>query len=220
MARVCFGAGGGFVIQWFIVNVNESSSPVAAVVLAAGGSSRMGEVKQLLPVDGRPMVRRAVEAVCNAGLAQVVVVVGASAPAVTAALDGLEIDVVRNDDWAEGMSTSLRAGLAALGPEVGAAFVVLADQPGLSGDLLRLLLSRYRTSRAPIIVPYYQGQRGNPVLFDRCLFAELAGVEGDRGGRLVVERHADRVEVVDVDDAAVVRDVDTRQDYAEIAEEQ
>ncbi|MBN1660018.1 MAG: nucleotidyltransferase family protein [Anaerolineae bacterium] len=207
-------------IQWPIVNVNEPSSPVAAVVLAAGGSSRMGELKQLLPVDGRPMVRRAVEAACDAGLAQVVVVVGAGAPAVTTALEGLDVDVVRNDDWAEGMSTSLRAGLAALAPEIGATFVVLADQPGLSGNLLRRLVSRYKASGAPIVVPYYGGQRGNPVLFGRRFFAELARVEGDRGGRVILARHGDEVEAVDVDDVAVVRDVDTRQDYAAIVEEE
>jgi molybdenum cofactor cytidylyltransferase len=201
------------------VNVNESSSPVGAVVLAAGGSSRMGELKQLLPVDGRPMVRCAVEAACDAGLAQVVVVVGAGAPAVTAALEGLDVDVVRNDEWATGMSTSLRAGLAALDPEVGAAFVVLADQPAVNAELLRVLVAARRASGARLVVPYYRGQRGNPVLFDRQLFAELARVEGDRGGRAIVDQHADEVHVVAVDDSAVVRDVDTRQDYDLISSE-
>lgn len=195
------------------MNTHESSPAVAAVVLAAGGSSRMGEPKQLLPVNGQPMVRRAVEAACDAGLAQVVVVVGASAPAVASALDGLRVHLVYNDAWAEGMSTSLRAGLAALSPEVGAALVVLADQPGLSGDLLRQIVARYRASEAPIVVPYYHGQRGNPVLFHRRLFAELAQIEGDRGGRVLVDRYTDQVERIDMDDAAVVRDVDTRQDY-------
>lgn len=187
-------------------------------MLAAGGSSRMGELKQLLPVDGRPMVRCAVEAACDAGLAQVVVVVGAGAPAVITALEGLDVDLVRNDEWAKGMSTSLRVGLAALDPTVNAAFVVLADQPGLSAELLRVLVTAYRASGARIVVPYYRGQRGNPVLFDRQLFAELARVEGDRGGRAVVDHHADEVEVVDVDDIAVVRDVDTRQDYTDVIE--
>lgn len=179
----------------------------------------MGEPKQLLPVDGKPMVRRAVEAACAAGLAQVVVVVGASATEVANALGGLDVDLVRNDDWAEGMSTSLRAGMAALQPEVVAVLVVLADQPGLGGDLLRLLVTRHQASGAPIVAPYYHGRRGNPVLFDRRLFAELARVEGDRGGRVILDRYADEVERVDVDDAAVVRDIDTRQDYTTIIEE-
>jgi molybdenum cofactor cytidylyltransferase len=193
---------------------NSNAGPaVAAVVLAAGGSSRMPELKQLLPLGGRPMVRWAVEAACAAGLAQVVVVVGAQAEAVEQALAGLPAEVVRNERWPEGMSSSVRAGLQALQPGTRAALMLLADQPGVRPDLLRALVDGYLASGAPIVVPVFCGRRGNPVLFDRSLFPELMAVEGDRGGRVVIARHESAVHCVDVDDAAVISDVDTRQDY-------
>jgi molybdenum cofactor cytidylyltransferase len=188
-------------------------SEIAAIVLAGGSATRMGELKQLLPFGGQPMVRRVTEAACAAGLAQVVVVVGAQAEAVAEALSGLPVDLAVNSAWARGMSTSLRAGLEALRPEIGAALVVLADQPGLTRDLLRALIDRYRASGAPIVAPVHLGQRGNPVLFDRGLFPQLLAVEGDQGGREIIARYQDEMEGVEMDDPAVVLDVDTRQDY-------
>ncbi|MFN2291404.1 MAG: NTP transferase domain-containing protein [Anaerolineae bacterium] len=187
--------------------------PVGAVVLAAGGSSRMGEPKQLLTITGQPMVRRVTETVCAAGLENVVVVVGAHAHRVEEALRGLPVRVVLNRRWAEGMSTSLGIGLKALGSDVQAALVVLADQPGLTVELLRSLAAHYQTTGAPIVAPFYRGRRGNPVLFDRTLFAELQAVEGDQGGRALLTRYRSSVQEVAVDDAAVLTDVDTRQDY-------
>lgn len=186
---------------------------VGAIVLAAGSSSRMGQPKQLLPIDGQPMVRRVTEAMCESGLDQVVVVVGAHAKAVTAALAGLPVEIVTNQDWAEGMSTSLRAGLGALGPEVQAVLIALADQPALTPDLLRTLVARHQSSRAPITAPFYRGQRGNPVLFDRNLFPELLAVEGDRGGRALFARYQGQIECLEVDDPAVIQDIDTYEDY-------
>ena len=187
--------------------------PVGAVVLAAGGSSRMGKPKQLLRIAGQPMVRRVTQVVCAAGLDQVVVVVGANAERVKEALEDLPVQIIPNRNWAEGMSSSLGTGLGALGRDIQAALVVLADQPGLTADLLRTLVARYETTRAPIVAPFYRGRRGNPVLFDRALFADLQAVEGDQGGRGLLARYQSSVERVTVDDAAVLLDVDTRQDY-------
>jgi len=194
----------------------EQPSPVAAVILAAGGSTRMGQLKQLLPLGGRPMVRHVAEAVCRAGLAQVVVVVGAHADAVSQALASLPVELVVNEAWAEGMSTSMRAGLRVVRPEIQAVLLVLADQPALTPDLVRTLVARYQATGALIVAPFYQGQRGNPVLFDRTLFAELLAVEGDRGGRLLIMSHQEQVERVEIDDPAVIMDIDTRHDYEAI----
>jgi molybdenum cofactor cytidylyltransferase len=173
----------------------------------------MGKLKQLLPIDGQPMVRRVTAAVCAAGLAQVVVVTGAQADAVERALSGLPVDIVVNKAWAEGLSTSLRAGLLALNPESKAAIIVLADQPALTPDLIRVLVDRYRASGAPIVAPAFRGQRGNPVLFDRAFFPKLLAVEGDQGGRELLDRHREQIEWVEVKDPAILADVDTRQDY-------
>lgn len=189
---------------------------VAAVVLAAGGSTRMGQSKQLLQVGGQPMVRRVTEVVCAANLEQVVVVAGAEAGAVGRALAGLPAEIVVNEAWAEGMSTSMQAGLRALRQEMQAVLIVLGDQPSLTTALLDRLVCRYEATGAALVVPYYRGQRGNPVLFDRSLFSELLTVEGDRGGREVLDRHLEDAEQVDVDNPAVVADIDTWQDYERI----
>jgi molybdenum cofactor cytidylyltransferase len=166
------------------------------------------------------MVRRTVQAVCNSGLAQVVVVVGAGARAVRSALDGLPVELVTNEAWAEGLSTSLRAGIRALRPEIEATFVVLADQPALTPSLLQKLVDRYQATRASIVAPTYQGRRGNPVLLDRGLFAELLEVTGDRGARDLIQQHRSELEEVDVDDEAVILDVDTPHDYDTFRENQ
>jgi molybdenum cofactor cytidylyltransferase len=195
------------------MEAGERTPQAAAIVLAAGGSSRMGRPKQLLPVGGRPMVRCVTEAVCASGLAQVVVVVGAQAREVRDVLAGLPVDMVVNPDWAEGMSTSLQAGLGAVRPGMEALLVVLADQPALTPALIRALVARHRETKAPIVAPFYQGRRGNPVLFDRALFAELDTVAGDRGGRSVIARHQADLERLEVDDPDVVSDIDTPEDY-------
>jgi len=197
----------------------EAPMPVAAVLLAAGGSRRMGQTKQLLPIDGQPMVRRVAQTVCEVGLAQVVAVVGAEGERVARALAGLDLEIVHNPAWERGMSTSVRAGIEALRPEIGAALLVLADQPALTAGALRILVEAFRASGAPIVAPYYRGRRGNPVLFARSLFAELSRVEGDQGGRAILARYEQDVERVDVDDDAILLDVDTRQEYEDLCSE-
>jgi len=183
------------------------------VILAAGGSSRMGRPKQLLPLRGRPMVRLVTEAVCAAGLAQVVVVVGAGADRVCAALGGLPVEIRRNENWASGLSSSVRMGVEALRPEIGAVAMVLADQPALSPMLIEALVERHRATGAAVVVPSYHGRRGNPVLFDRALFPELLAVQGDQGGRSLVLRHEAELEEVPVLDPLEMADIDTREDY-------
>jgi len=173
----------------------------------------MGQVKQLLPIAGQPMVRRAAQTVCQAGLAQVVVVVGAQAEPVAEALAGLPVQIVVNEAWAAGLSTSVRAGLEALRPEIQAVLMVLADQPALSTGLLEKLVARYEATGAPIVAPLFEGRRGNPILFDRSLFDALGAVEGDRGGRELLRLYEEQVERLEIDDAAILIDIDTPQDY-------
>lgn len=186
---------------------------IAAIVLAAGASTRMGRPKLTLPMpDGRPLVRVTVEHVLAAGLDDVVVVVGGDARAVGAALGPLPVRIVENPRYAEGQSTSLRAGLDALRPGTGAVVVALGDQPIPDPDVIRRLVAAFRTSGRPIVAPVYRDGRGNPVLFGAALFGELRAVTGDWGGREVIARDPARVAEVPVD-MPMPADLDTPEDY-------
>jgi molybdenum cofactor cytidylyltransferase len=186
---------------------------IAGIVLAAGASRRMGRQKLLLPVPGdRLLVCLAVERLLAAGLDDLVVVLGREAEAVGAALAGLSVRTVVNPRYAEGQSTSLRAGLDALRPDTTAVVVALGDQPLPDPGLVGRLVDAFRRTGQPIIVPRYRDGRGNPVLFAAALFAELREVTGDQGGRSVIARDAGRVFDLAVD-APMPPDVDTPADY-------
>jgi molybdenum cofactor cytidylyltransferase len=186
---------------------------IAAIVLAAGASTRMGRQKLTLPMpDGRLLVRAAVEQVLAAGLDDTVVVLGGDAEAVGAAVAGLPVRTVVNPRYAEGQSTSLRAGLDALRSGTTAALVALGDQPLPDPGVITRLVAALRTTGRPIAAPLYRDGRGNPVLFAAELFDELRAVTGDRGGRGVVARDPGRVAEVPVD-ATMPADIDTPGDY-------
>ena len=174
----------------------------------------MGQPKQLLPLGGQPMLRRVAEAACAAQLAQVVVVIGAAADRVQEAVAGLGLHVVYNAEWEQGMSTSLRAGISALRQEIEAALVILADHPGLSPGLIGRLVECYRESGASMVAPAYRGRRGHPVLLARSCFADLLRLAGDEGARSLLRRPGADLVTIEVDDEAIVQDVDTWQDYA------
>lgn len=184
---------------------------IAGVVLAAGSSSRFGGPKLLAALDGTPVVRWSVESLVEAGVDDVVVVLGRDSAEVRAALAGLRVRFVTNPVYAQGMSTSLRAGAEALGNVVSAAVVALGDQPRVGAAVVRALCEGYRASRKPIVVAVYQGVPGHPVLVDASLFAELIAATGDEGALGVVGRDAARVHGVEFP-FAMPADVDTRED--------
>ena len=186
---------------------------IAAIVLAAGASTRMGRQKLTLPMrDGRPLVRVAVEQVLAAGLDDVVVVTGRDAEAVAAALTGLPVRIATNPRYADGQATSLRVGLDALRSGTTAVVIALGDQPLPEPDVIRRLVASFRASGRPIAVPVYRGARGNPVLFAATLLGELRAVTGDQGGRTVVARDPARVAEVPIDLPTPV-DIDSPEDY-------
>lgn len=191
----------------------DRAPQVAAIILAAGASSRMGRPKQLLDWRGLPLIRAVAEQALAAQTDQVLVVVGAAGDAVAQALEGLSLRIVANPRAAEGQSTSLRAGVAALGPEVGAALILLGDQPFVAAPLLDRIIAAWRATGATIVAPVYQGQRGNPVLFARAVFPELLAVAGDQGARGVVAADPTRVHALPFDDLRPLADIDTPEDY-------
>jgi molybdenum cofactor cytidylyltransferase len=189
---------------------------IAAVVLAAGRASRMGSNKLVAELDGEPIVRRTVRAVLASRARPVIVVTGHEAEAVRAALAGLDVRFVHNPDFANGMSTSLRAGIAAAG-EVPAALVCLGDMPRLEARHLDAVIDAFRAGDPDqIIVPTADRKRGNPVLWPRGYFAEIAALGGDVGARALIDRHADQVRLVAIDDPAILVDVDTPAALAEL----
>ena len=189
---------------------------VAGVVLAAGASRRMGpgRNKMLLELEGESLVRRAARRALAAGLAPVVVVLGHEADRARAALAGLPVEIALNPDFTGPTSTSLHAALDLLGGDVDAAVVVLGDMVHVSDAALAELVSRARSSDAPLVVSRYGDVTAPPLLFRRALFGELLAWTGEGCGKMVVQAH--RHEAVYVDrPAAVLVDVDTPEDFQE-----
>jgi molybdenum cofactor cytidylyltransferase len=202
-------------INTILILADTMSHPttIAAIILAAGAASRMGQPKQLLEWEGQPLIRRAAESALAGGCERVLVVVGAARAAVVAALVGLPVEIVENPNYAAGQSTSLRAGLAALGPEAAAALVLLGDQPFVTAPILQRIVDTWRDTGAPIVAPVYAGQRGNPVLFARSVFPELLTIEGDQGARAILAADHARVTPVHFDDPRPLTDIDTPEEY-------
>jgi len=184
---------------------------IAAIVLAAGRSTRMGATNKLLAeVGGRPMARRVAETALASAARPVLVVTGHQAEAVRSALMGLDVDLIANPDYAVGLATSLKAGIRALPADCQGALMLLGDMPRVTAAHLDALMAAFAPERdAAIVVPTHNGQRGNPVLWSAEFFAEMLGLEGDVGARTLVARHADRVREVDLGTDAVLIDVDT-----------
>jgi molybdenum cofactor cytidylyltransferase len=160
---------------------------VAAIILAAGGSSRMeGKPKPLVEFQGETLIERAVKTAANAGFNPVIVVTGYKSDLVISKLAGMNIEIVENSEWNTGQSSSIQAGLRKLGGRCGATFFMLVDQPFVSVELLEKLKNQLMSSMIPIIAPMVDDLRSNPALFDRITFDELSLLEGDTGGRVIM----------------------------------
>ena len=191
---------------------------LAAVVLAGGQSRRMGSRNKLLiEVDGQAMVARAVDTVAAAGFAPIVVVTGHEADRVRDLLASRDVVFAHNPHYADGISTSLRAGIAALAGDIDGALVSLGDMPRVRPDQLRRLADAFDPAAGrAICLPTWQGKRGNPVLWARRFFAEMTDVSGDVGARHIIGEHADLVFEVEMDDDSVLIDVDSPEALAAI----
>ena len=173
----------------------------------------MGRPKLLLELGGKPLLLRAVAAAQASRAEEVIVVIGPNRQEMEQALAGTDARLVDNPDHLTGMASSLRAGLRALGQGVDAAVVMLGDQPFQSPQVIDRLIDTYHATGSLIVVPTYAGRRGNPVLFDRSMFDELARQQGDQGGRDVIEADPRRVVSVEFDSDRFQTDLDTWEDY-------
>ena len=184
---------------------------LAAVVLAAGRSTRMGGPNKLLAeIRGRPLVRIVVEEALASHAKPVIVVVGHQRGEVEKALAGLPVQFVHNPDFAQGLGTSLKAGIAAVPAEADGAIVCLADMPQVDASLLNRLIAAFDPDRGALIVmPTVEGKRGNPVLWSRRFFPDLMAIEGDVGARHFIARYGEAVVEVPLEGRAALVDVDT-----------
>jgi len=208
---------------------------IVGIVLAAGSSTRLGRPKQLLPLQGEPLLRETLRRVLASSLDEVIVVLGNYADEIRTAIADLPVGIVVNPNAAKGQSTSVVAGLEALSQDAGnqsnrkgeaalalqprdvveAVVFVLGDQPGVEPGTVDALITRWRVSKAPVVAPRYLDGIGNPVLFDRSLFPELGALQGDTGARpiLLAHRAAGDLALVPIDQPRPP-DVDTEEDYA------
>jgi molybdenum cofactor cytidylyltransferase len=198
--------------------VKADGRRVAAVILAAGRSTRMGGPNKLLAeIGGRPLVRIAAEEALASRARPVIVVTGHQSERVAAALEGLDVRRVHNPDFAEGLSTSLKAGLAAVPADVDGVIVCLGDMPQVRAPLIDQLVAAFDPERGALVVlPIIEGKRGNPVVWSRRFFHELAALEGDVGARHLIGRYPEAVVEVPVTDRSALVDVDTPEALSQV----
>lgn len=191
--------------------IASSIPPVAAIVLAAGRSTRMGARNKLREVvNGSALVRHAVEAALASRADPVLVVTGHESEAVRAALAGLDVRFVHNPDYAAGLSASLKSGLAAVPAISAGALILLGDMPNITAEIINRLIARFgENGEARAIVPTVLGHRGNPVLLTRALFDDIAHLTGDAGARKLLDQAGEAVIEVAIEDPAIALDIDT-----------
>jgi molybdenum cofactor cytidylyltransferase len=205
----------------------DATHTTAAIILAAGSSSRMGagRHKLLLPLAGRPVLVHVIDATLASQAQPIIIVLGHQAKEVREHLapyfEHHSIIITENPDYLQGMSTSMHTGLRTLmaneetssASMVDSALIMLGDQPLITSRMIDTLITTRRIMGRRIIAPLYEGKRGNPVLFDASLFAELLTTTGDEGGRSVIERHRQELATVEMSDPMVNYDVDTWEAY-------
>jgi molybdenum cofactor cytidylyltransferase len=192
---------------------------VAGIILAAGKSSRMGQMKLLLDVHGKPMLGHVVESALHSALDEVIVVLGYEHERIQETIDFKGATVVFNPDFLKGQSTSLKAGIVAVGESCDAALFLLGDLPLVCPGVIDAVVQKHKATHAPIVVPVFAGKRGNPVLLARSLFPMVLALEGDIGARPILAAHKDIIETVDIEHNGIHLDVDTWEDYLSLADE-
>lgn len=191
---------------------------IAGIILAAGQSRRMGRTKQLLPWKKSTILGTVLEQASASCLDAICLVLGAESKSIQGKMNLHGVQVVLNPDFTRGQSTSLKAGLKQLPVEVRAVLFLLGDQPLVSSGTIDQIVRAYQKTKAPIVLPVYQGRRGNPVLIDRCLFPRLMQLEGDTGARAVFTEKAASIHEIPVEEEGVCQDIDTWEDYLRLCE--
>jgi molybdenum cofactor cytidylyltransferase len=186
------------------------------LILAAGASTRLGQPKQLVRLGGRPALHRVIASATQVAGHDVTVVLGAHAKEMTYLLNRTSASWVINREWEQGLSSSLRAGLAALPPACEATLILLGDQVGVTAEDLRRLVDAWKGSESSIAASVYDRHVGVPAIFPHAYFSEMAELRGDQGARAILERNRDRLIRVKMPSAAL--DLDTPEQLSEVSE--
>ena len=187
---------------------------ITGIILASGFSRRMQTEKLLLDVDGTPMVERVIQAASASQLNEVVLVY--QHEDIKRAGDKYHAKTVFNERADEGQSTSIKTGIKAASLETDGFMFLVGDQPFLNAETINTLIDAFNREHHSIIVPVYNGKRGNPVIFPATLKDDLLALTGDRGGRVLIETMAERVKLVTIEDERLGTDVDTEEDYERV----
>lgn len=191
----------------------ESPLPIAAIILAAGRSARMGAHKLLLPLGGKPLLAWSIAAVTNSQARPVILALGRAADEVAAALPAGPYDVVVNPRFAEGMGTTLALAVGRLPPDAAGTLVALGDQPFMPTTAIEAVLAAARSEPARIVMGVYGQRQGHPVYLPRRVFPQLQALRDDEGARAIIAREADAVLRIQLDGEHALLDVDTLEDY-------
>lgn len=189
---------------------------ISAILLAAGLSTRMGSLKQLLPFGQKTIVEACVSNLRDAGITQITVVTGYQADRVERVLQPLGVKCVRNRDYAQGMTSSVKAGILSLDSQCEATLLALSDQPHIPPALISKLLEYYFSSNRMIVKPRYQGQSGHPIILNYRIFAEILNLNQDEGLHTLTRRYTQQTGYLETLEKAVVEDLDTEHDYLEL----
>jgi molybdenum cofactor cytidylyltransferase len=189
---------------------------ISAILLAAGESNRMGQPKQLLPFGQSTIVERTIDNLLNSAVSETIVVLGYRDEEIRKTIAGKPVKLVINPDYQQGMSTSIIAGLKQVDKRARAVLIALSDQPFVDSQIITSLVQAFIANKRGIIIPVYQGRRGNPVIFAIKYKGELLNLKGDVGGREIIKLHPDDVLEVAVNCEGVLLDIDTMENYTPI----
>lgn len=195
----------------------EANNSIGIIVLAAGASVRMNAPKQLLQLEGKTLLRRAVETALESIYQPVIVVLGANFEKMKAEIEDLPVNICFNEDWQSGLSSSIKIGLENLrqiAPNAAACIITLADQPFITANHLNLFAEQFSKSNNSIIAAEYHKTIGVPTLFPREIFDDFSELSGDTGAKMIIEKHHQRLLTINLPEAAF--DIDTPQDFLKL----
>lgn len=196
--------------------IHVPGKKTAGIILAAGSGSRMKKTKQLLPFGKTNILGQVIQNACQSKLDEIIVVLGHKADKIQQNIDFSNTRIVLNRKYQMGQSTSLIKGLKTISADCDGAIFLLGDQPLITSDIINYLVTSFETSNSSIVIPYFNGKRGNPVIVAKSLFHRLKSISGDTGPRILFEEFKNSILKVPVPDNSILVDVDTKEDYEQL----